>query len=78
MPLPQYHDVNQSGVPYLGKPAMAPHEVDGQQAQISELGSWREVAELLRKGLINLDQCMLSRSIRINVFGCPLVSYVCL
>jgi len=49
-PLPHYHDANEHGVPYLGKPAMAPHEVEGQQTQISELGSGREVAELPAQG----------------------------
>jgi nitrate reductase cytochrome c-type subunit len=45
-PLPQYHNENEHGVPYFGKPAMTPHEVEGQQTQISELGSGREVSEL--------------------------------
>jgi hypothetical protein len=49
-PLPQYHDTNEHGVPHLGKPAMAPYEVEAQQTQISELGSGREVAELPAQG----------------------------
>lgn len=49
-PLPQYQNGNEHGVPYFGKPAIAPHEVEGQQTQISELGSGREVAELPAQG----------------------------
>lgn len=49
-PLPQYHSGNEHGVPHFGKPAMAPHEVEAQQTQISELGSGREVAELPAQG----------------------------
>lgn len=47
--LQQYEDGNNhntSGVPYLGKPALAPYEVDSQTSQVSELGAGREVAEL--------------------------------
>jgi hypothetical protein len=47
-PLPHYH-ANESGVPYLGKPAMAPYEAEAEQAQISELGTGRDVAELPAK-----------------------------
>lgn len=43
-PLPQYH-ANESGVPYHGKPAMI-YEAEAQQAQVSELWTGREVAEL--------------------------------
>jgi hypothetical protein len=44
-PLPHYQ-ANEGGVPYLGKPAMAPYEAEAQQAQISEMGPGRVVAEL--------------------------------
>ena len=44
-PFLQY-DENGSGVPYLGKPALAPHEVEGEPAQVSELGAERQMAEL--------------------------------
>ena len=47
-PLPQYH-ANEGGVPHLGKPAMAPYEAEGQQAQVSELWTGRDVAELPAK-----------------------------
>lgn len=47
-PLSQYH-ANHNGVPYLGKPAMAPVEVEAQQAQISEMGTGKDVAELPAK-----------------------------
>jgi hypothetical protein len=49
-PFPQYHNGNEHVASYFGKPAMAPHEVEGQQTQISELGSGREVAELPAQG----------------------------
>jgi len=44
-PLPHYQ-ANEGGVPYLGKPAMAPYEAEAEQAQISEMGPGRVVAEL--------------------------------
>jgi len=44
-PFLQY-DENCSGVPYLGKPALAPHEVEGEPSQVSELGAERQMAEL--------------------------------
>lgn len=47
-PLPRYH-ADETGVPYLGKPAMAPFEVEGQQAQISEMGTGQDFAELPAK-----------------------------
>jgi hypothetical protein len=43
---PFLHDDGNSGVPYLGKPALAPHEVEGEGSQVSELGTERRVAEL--------------------------------
>jgi hypothetical protein len=39
------HDGN-SGVPYLGKPALAPHEVEGEPLQVSELWAGGRMAEL--------------------------------
>jgi hypothetical protein len=45
-PFLQY-DENGSGVPYLGsKPALAPHEVEGEPNQVSELGAGGQMAEL--------------------------------
>lgn len=44
-PLPQYRD-HEGGVPHLGKPAMAPVEVEAQQSQVSEMWSGQDVAEL--------------------------------
>jgi hypothetical protein len=35
-----------SGVPYLGKPALAPHEVEGEPLQVSELWGGGRMAEL--------------------------------
>ena len=37
---------NSNGVPYLGKPALAPHEVEGETNQVSELGGRGQMAEL--------------------------------
>ena len=37
---------NSNGVPYLGKPALAPHEVEGEPNQVSELGGRGQMAEL--------------------------------
>jgi hypothetical protein len=39
------HDGN-SGVPYFGKPALAPHEVEGEPLQVSELWAGGRMAEL--------------------------------
>jgi hypothetical protein len=50
-PFLQY-DGNNSGVPYLGKPALAPHEVEGEPSQVSELGSGTQVAELPAEGRV--------------------------
>lgn len=47
-PLPQYHD-SEGGVPHLGKPAMAPVEVEAQQAQVSEMWAGQDRAELPAK-----------------------------
>jgi hypothetical protein len=45
-PFLQY-DGNNSGVPYLGsKPVLAPHEVEGETNQVSELGAGSQMAEL--------------------------------
>ena len=49
-PSPQYHGANEGGVPYLGKPAIAPHEVEGQQTQVSELWAGQDVLELPAQG----------------------------
>lgn len=47
-PVPQYQPY-EGGVPHLGKPALAPHEVPAEGAQVSEMWAGHDVAELPAK-----------------------------